>query len=305
MENLETKEKYIVYLTKNKVNNKIYVGIHKTDNPYCFDGYLGNGVNIYTASYYKNGETAFRRALLKYGTDNFERITLKVCDDLESAQILENLIVDENFIQREDTYNMTIGGGIPPIKTTIVYQFDLNGNMIKKWDSVIDVLKHYMCNKDRIRMCIRDKRSFDNSYWSYNDNIDVSQYRLSSRGYVYKYDLNGKLVTQYKNATEASLCENKKAKNIIYAISFKRPYCGYYYLKPNDDIVEVISNYHKISCRRMTKICKYDSSNNLICKYNSMSSVLREFGLKSKNKLIKAIVNNSELCGFFWKYEHD
>ena len=28
--------KYIVYQTTSKVNNKIYIGIHKTENPYIF-----------------------------------------------------------------------------------------------------------------------------------------------------------------------------------------------------------------------------------------------------------------------------
>lgn len=43
--------KYIVYLTKNlksKINgtNKIYIGVHKTENPEIFDGYIGCGVYI-------------------------------------------------------------------------------------------------------------------------------------------------------------------------------------------------------------------------------------------------------------------
>ncbi|MGN0966101.1 MAG: hypothetical protein ACI4OP_00695 [Candidatus Coprovivens sp.] len=38
--------KYIVYLTENIVNNKIYVGVHKTENPDIFDGYYGEGVSI-------------------------------------------------------------------------------------------------------------------------------------------------------------------------------------------------------------------------------------------------------------------
>ena len=43
--------KYIVYLTlnkKSKVNgiNKIYVGVHQTDCPDIFDGYIGCGVYI-------------------------------------------------------------------------------------------------------------------------------------------------------------------------------------------------------------------------------------------------------------------
>lgn len=33
--------KYIVYQTINKINNKIYIGVHKTEDPDIFDGYLG------------------------------------------------------------------------------------------------------------------------------------------------------------------------------------------------------------------------------------------------------------------------
>ena len=32
--------KYIVYQTINKINNKIYIEVHKTENPEVFDGYL-------------------------------------------------------------------------------------------------------------------------------------------------------------------------------------------------------------------------------------------------------------------------
>ena len=31
--------KYIVYKTTNLVNNYIYIGVHKTNTPYEFDGY--------------------------------------------------------------------------------------------------------------------------------------------------------------------------------------------------------------------------------------------------------------------------
>ena len=36
--------KYIVYETRNIVNNKIYIGVHHTTTPYEFDNYLGCGV---------------------------------------------------------------------------------------------------------------------------------------------------------------------------------------------------------------------------------------------------------------------
>ena len=37
---------YIVYLTNNIINNKIYVGVHKTEDSNIFDGYYGNGLII-------------------------------------------------------------------------------------------------------------------------------------------------------------------------------------------------------------------------------------------------------------------
>lgn len=35
--------KWIVYCTTCIVNNKIYIGVHKTKTPDVFDGYIGGG----------------------------------------------------------------------------------------------------------------------------------------------------------------------------------------------------------------------------------------------------------------------
>ena len=39
--------KYIVYLTTNTKNNKIYVGVHGTENPEKFDGYCHGFIFTY------------------------------------------------------------------------------------------------------------------------------------------------------------------------------------------------------------------------------------------------------------------
>lgn len=82
--------KYIVYLTKNKESkingiNRIYVGVHKTENPNVFDGYIGCGVKIQQASSYMNPKSPFQYAVKKYGVKAFERITLFVFDTPEEA----------------------------------------------------------------------------------------------------------------------------------------------------------------------------------------------------------------------------
>lgn len=86
---------HIVYLTTNLINNKMYVGVHSTYN--LNDGYFGSGYTL-------------KPAIKKYGIVNFKRQILHYCLEASHAYELEAQIVDENFIQRKDTYNITIGG---------------------------------------------------------------------------------------------------------------------------------------------------------------------------------------------------
>lgn len=71
--------KYIVYLTTNVSNNKIYVGVHKTENPSIFDGYIGNSINIFESNpELNNPKLPFHRAVKKYSYSSFKRETLAI-----------------------------------------------------------------------------------------------------------------------------------------------------------------------------------------------------------------------------------
>ena len=87
---------YILYKTTNLVNNKIYIGIHKTKSPDVFDGYYGSGI-------------ALKKALKKYGKKYFIRETLHTFNSKKQAYIKEAKIVNHFFIQLNN-YNMRIGG---------------------------------------------------------------------------------------------------------------------------------------------------------------------------------------------------
>lgn len=88
---------YTVYKITNKVNGKIYVGYHSTHN--IDDGYMGSGKLI-------------RRAVEKYGVDQFNKEILAVYNTKEDAEAEEKRIVDRDFTLREDTYNLSVGGNI-------------------------------------------------------------------------------------------------------------------------------------------------------------------------------------------------
>lgn len=87
--------KYIIYRITNKIDGKIYIGKHQTND--IDDRYMGSGKLI-------------RRAIKKYGLENFVKEILHVFDTEEEMNSKEKELVTEEFCLREDTYNICPGG---------------------------------------------------------------------------------------------------------------------------------------------------------------------------------------------------
>lgn len=86
---------YTIYKITNKVNNKIYIGAHKTSN--LEDGYMGSG-------------TAIKNALIKYGNDNFKKEIINFCENSDKMYLLEKKLVTKEFIKLPTNYNLKEGG---------------------------------------------------------------------------------------------------------------------------------------------------------------------------------------------------
>jgi len=86
---------FIIYEITNKITNKKYRGAHATHN--LDDGYLGSGRLI-------------KKAILKYGVENFERTILCECDSVESMFEQEALYVNAEWVNDSSTYNLKVGG---------------------------------------------------------------------------------------------------------------------------------------------------------------------------------------------------
>lgn len=293
--------KYIVYLTTNKVNNKIYIGVHKTDTPEIFDGYLGDGAYTNKPSSYNKGKCHLHQAILKYGVSSFRRITLKEFDSEQDALDLEAWLVTWDFVKRPDTYNMTVGGGIPPLTTKTIYEFDLQGNLIKTWDSIVSITKTYGCNKDRISMCIKDKRSFNNSYWSEQDKIEVSEYRISPKGWVFQYNSEGVLLNSFTNATEASIKLDIPRDTIVASVYDRTKCHGYYFLRADEDINLLLNEKSSKKLINVTPIYRYLENGKFDKEYPSMQEVKNDKFCNSS--VLKAIKNERVYKGYRWSYD--
>jgi group I intron endonuclease len=98
------KEKHIVYITTNMKNCKMYIGVHRCVD--LDDEYLGSGVNI-------------KKAIVKYGKENFIRHVLFVYDNAEDAYKKEADIVGDFVVEGDEYYNLAHGGRVPTMTDEI------------------------------------------------------------------------------------------------------------------------------------------------------------------------------------------
>lgn len=85
---------YTVYKTTNLINNKIYIGVHKTKCPQ--DSYLGSGSRL-------------KLAIKKYGKENFKKEILYIFKTEKEMIDKEIELVNYKFLKRSDIYNIKIG----------------------------------------------------------------------------------------------------------------------------------------------------------------------------------------------------
>lgn len=87
-----------IYLTTNLINGKIYVGMHRVKNNQKDESYLGSG-------------KALKRAILKYGIENFSNKILEWCETEELLADRERFWITElNAKAKGVGYNMKDGG---------------------------------------------------------------------------------------------------------------------------------------------------------------------------------------------------
>lgn len=228
--------KYIVYQTVNKVNNKIYVGVHGTETPDEFDGYIGNGVSIYRPATYLNPKTPFQYAVKKYGIKSFIRTTLKIFDKEEDAYKMEEEIVNEDFLRREDVYNLALGGRLPdcanPRKK--VYMYDLDGNFEREFDSVNSAgrfLNPSAVGAGHLPRAIKEGHQFLGHQFSYEKVPFMKKLKCRKMGTVDKpyiggkvgrFNDEGKLLETFDTMTDCVKAGYKNAKLVAQG---KREHC--------------------------------------------------------------------------------
>jgi hypothetical protein len=297
--------KYILYLTTNTVNGKIYIGVHQTKNPYRFDGYIGNGV-FRLGDVESKDPTPFRNAVKKYGYQAFRRVVLKVFDTAEEAYAEEARLVDKDFTIRKDTYNVSLGGRHSAKQRTKILQYSIDGKFIREFDGIVAAteylgLKTHSSLSKALKGKIYSAKGYQWRYWT-DDFPKVIPAAPPPRAdvKVVKYSLDGDLIKVYSTLQSAMRelnCSKVKGRDIKRATQTLQELCGFQWRLYEDEYPEAIPRY--ISPRAILQLS--EAGDKVLMEWPSLQDVVNA----GYEKVSKALYRSGLVYGFKWIKKKD
>lgn len=247
---------YTVYMHKNKLNNKIYVGITSRKYPKDRWGKFGSG--------YKN--SYFGNAINKYGWDNFEHILLNTNINKDEAIKLEKeYIAKYNSNNPEFGYNLTSGGELTEFNSIACEKIRVRALGRKATPETIEILrKSHLGNKlskETISKMLLKRVGFKHSEKSkqlmgekalggkfseehlqnlskshkgkkYSDEYKLNMRKVSPLSIRVKCVETGKVFYSYYHAAEEMFGRSKCAESISKcARGIKKSYNGFHFVK--------------------------------------------------------------------------
>ena len=304
------KEKFwYVYAHTNKINGKKYIGI--TGQQRYWDRWRSDGSGYKTQ--------VFGRAVEKYGWENFEHEILDKVKTESEAGMLEMFYIQKYKTSlKEFGYNISTGGEASsagtynlPSMSIPVYQYDLEGNYIAGYPSLMEAERQVGIDNSAICACCKGIHKYTKGFiWSYEkydkiDGINTKQYRYEKitqkqEKKVYQYNLQGDFLFEYKSVKEASRITGVDFRSISSCCLGKiKSSNGYMWSYIAVDKMKPYENNAGVYNRK--SVYQYDICGKLICKHQSVNDTVRNCSV-SKSQLRRNCKKNTE--GEFSIYEN-
>jgi group I intron endonuclease len=275
--------KYTVYMHKNKINDKVYIGQTSTS----VDQRWRDGKG------YK-GCTLFEKAINKYGWDNFEHIIM--ADNLTkevSSQMEKDLITLYDSRNPQKGYNISIGGdsGHAGVSMSIEARRKIGESQKGKIVSQETRRKMSLASKGRSPSALALQMA------SKTHNIEVVQLTLSGE-YVSSYCSSAEASRQTGiNESTINACCNNRDNN--------KSAGGFLWMKESD---YELANSNELSYKndhfrpvvQLTKLGQY------VTEFNTCKDAQKAMGKEKSNNINQCRRGNSKSAyGFIWIYKDE
>lgn len=232
----------------------------------------------------------------KYIIDNLSIPKLSKLFSCGESTIFRNL-KDNNISKDIDVWRDQLA-----TNQKVVLQYDLSGNFIREFDSVISISDEYGYNSGNISSCCRGVAVSANGYiWRYKDEfleIDLERLNYQKRK-IKQYDLKGNLIKSYdsiKDAASFGFNEGNIQDCCVYRLKSHR---GFIWRYIEDDNPVVYESKNK------RYVLQYDMSGNFIKEWGSIANASKELKIGSNCITTCCKGKYKSSGGYIWKYKSD
>lgn len=242
---------YNIYIIKNKINNKIYIGQTKTSLIKRWSGHKSKSRN--------DSKLALHSAIRLYGIENFFIELLDTALNLEEANKKEIELINQYNSKCPNGYNMVDGGSVEFLNASLpktkehkkkiqfkhmksakpIIQFDIaTGKILNEWSSGKEILRGGFNRANIIKICKSNKK-FGYIYeygWCYKDFYDsitnknlLITINYNPHGRTIKcLDMDKNLVKIYHKITDAAKELNCNPSSIADCLNGRAKTCKGY-----------------------------------------------------------------------------
>lgn len=280
---------HILYKTINIVNGKIYIGVHSTRR--IRDGYIGCGIKRLSDAK-KNKNSAFSRAVMKYGMHNFIRYDLEFFECRKQALDREREIVDRNHVLDHSNYNCAIGGGGSlTMHSKYMKNYDFIITLFKSGVAISKIANDLNCSSSGLRKFIQ--REVVN-YKDYVSDLSPNTYEV--------YNLNHDLVFSGTTLEVSSFLKIRKdsVKNVLKE---KCIIHGKYYIT-REGIRDIkLSDFNnnrkrRVDCKKVVLL--KDNANSIV--FNSCGDAASALGLNRQSIATVCSGRRNSVFGYRFRY---
>jgi hypothetical protein len=236
----------------------------------------------------------------KYGVKAFERITLFRCNSREEALEIEEAIVNKEFLQREDVYNVTLGGGDPPLLNVKIYQYSLDGEFLEEFDSVKSAAESVgFVFSGGISNAEKYKTISGGYLWSYEkvDKLNLDEFNIVIQAVkVHVYDSDRVYYKSFDTLTECiKELDISKTQTVTNAIYSGKKVKNYYFSKELYNNLPILISQLDNTCT----IYQYSLDGNYIRSFSNLKELKKHYSF-TKDKLEMAIYQFKPMLEFRW-----
>lgn len=296
-----------IYKITNNINQKIYIGLTTLSVEERWKSHLYTAFNKNSKDY----NAVFKKAIRKYGENNFTIEVIDEAEDLDTLKEKEKYWIKyyNTFILDEDSwgYNGTKGGDSPTHEQDCIKVHKVNiltGEIIETYNSIAEAEKKYKRGICEIVNKTTNGQIPKGYTWikakeEYNQSELFARYNI-----VCQLDLQGNLIKYYLNAQDASEAVGCARGNISACLVNTRGQAGNYQWCYYSDLKQRINKpyVNQNGIKRQKRINQYDLCDNLIKEWDSMTEAAKATGTSITK--ISSVCNGKGKTanGFKWKF---